>query len=39
MKGIMSKGSTAQEVFIICREEKREQIKADIEKTFYSLKK
>jgi hypothetical protein len=32
MKGIMSKGSTAQELFIICREEVREQVKVEIEK-------
>jgi hypothetical protein len=32
MKGIMSKGSTAQELFVICREEVREQVKAEVEK-------
>ncbi|MDR0608072.1 MAG: DUF2103 domain-containing protein [Candidatus Peribacteria bacterium] len=32
MKGIMSKGSTAQELFIICREEMKEQVKAEVER-------
>lgn len=27
MKGIMSKGSTAQELFIICKEEEREKVR------------
>jgi hypothetical protein len=34
----MSKGSTAQELFIICGDEQRQFVKDEVEKRFYFLK-